>query len=223
MLFLTWGTDYTNLQVWCIESFIKKKHNKNQTSALKLQNHHVKPPSTQQPKNLSWGCGTISTTPVTAWQVSVQLVVWEGSREAAWSPVPDTATQQDVSTSGSIYYWSPASGREKEEGMGTGMPPVLFAGPRHEGGMAFHLLHSHQLQLRAALEQLYLLAYPNSAIAVVDIRDSFRHFILLSVLYCFHEHITWTSQSQHAFKNQSYSEREKPQTKTSKPRRILIC
>lgn len=116
----------------------------------------------------------------------------------------------------------PLAGKRRRE-WGLACRQCSFAGPRHEGGMAFHLLHSHHLQLRAALEQLYLLAYPNSVIAVVDIRDSFRHFILLSVLYCFHEHITWTSQSQYAFKNQSYSEREKPQTKTSKPRRILIC
>jgi len=59
------------------------------------------------------------------------------------------------------YYRSPASGRERRREWELACHQYSLAGPRYEGDMAFYLPHSHQPQPRAALEQLYLLAYPN--------------------------------------------------------------
>lgn len=135
-----------------------------------------------------------------SWQVPVQLVVWKGSL-----PVLDTDPQQDASTSGSIYYCSPASGREGRKEWGLAHCQGSLAGLRDRGNGFPSSQPSAPAE--SCTETAPFAGLSQLCNTVVDIRDSFRH-------YCYQCYIASISTSQttlnhDSFKNQRYSEREK--------------
>lgn len=103
--------------------------------------------------------------------------------------------------------------------MGTGTWPELFSWPEIQRGNGFPYSQP-SASAESCTETASFAGLSQLFNTVVDIRDSFRHD-------CYQCYIASISTSKTllnhcSFKNQSYSEREKLQTKTVKPRRTSI-